>query len=44
MAEEKKTVELEVVQAGFANGVAKGFPLNDKEKEKMIEEATEAFG
>ena len=44
MAEEKKTFDLEVVQAGFANGVAKGFPLNDKEKEKMIEEATEAFG
>ena len=44
MAEEKKTFNLEVVQAGFANGVAKGFPLNDKEKEKMIEEATEAFG
>ena len=44
MAEEKKTFNLEVVQAGFANGVAKGFPLNDKEKEKMIEEATDAFG
>ena len=44
MAEEKKTFDLEVVQAGFANGVAKGFPLNDKEKEKMIEEATDAFG
>jgi len=44
MAEEKKIFNLEVVQAGFANGVAKGFPLNDKEKEKMIEEATEAFG
>ena len=32
------------VQEGFANGVAQGFPLNDQEKEKMITEATEAFG
>ena len=28
--------ELEVVQVGFANGVAEGFPLTDKQKEKMI--------
>ena len=40
MAEEKKTFDLEVVQAGFANGVAQGFPLSDQEKEKMIEDAT----
>tara|TARA_R110001592_G_scaffold352691_1_gene650797 strand:+ start:1570 stop:2259 length:690 start_codon:yes stop_codon:yes gene_type:complete len=44
MAEEKKTFNLEVVQQGFANGVAPGFPLKDKEKEKIIEEATVAFG
>ena len=24
--------ELEVVKVGFANGVAEGFPLNDKQK------------
>ena len=34
MAENKKTFDLECVQEGFANGVAPGFPLNDKEKEK----------
>ena len=26
--------DLEVVQEGFANGVAPGFPLSDKEKRK----------
>tara|TARA_R110000772_G_scaffold9044_1_gene29839 strand:+ start:1442 stop:2137 length:696 start_codon:yes stop_codon:yes gene_type:complete len=36
--------ELEVVQAGFANGVAKGFPLSLQEKSDMIEDATTAFG
>ena len=36
--------ELEVVQEGFANGVAKGFPLSDQDKQYMIEDATEAFG
>ena len=36
--------ELEVVQVGFANGVAEGFPLNDKEKLKMIEKAEKAYG
>ena len=44
MAEEKKTFDLEVVQEGFANGVAPGFPLNDKEKEKMIDKAEKAYG
>lgn len=29
--------DLEVVQEGFANGVAPGFPLDDKAKTKMIE-------
>jgi hypothetical protein len=33
--------ELEVVQEGFANGVAPGFPLTDLEKQHMIEDATE---
>ena len=36
--------ELEVVQRGFANGVAAGFPLSDQEKSDMIEDATYAFG
>ena len=36
--------ELEVVQEGFANGVAPGFPFSDDEKAKMIDEATDAFG
>tara|TARA_R110000803_G_scaffold5131_1_gene16973 strand:- start:259 stop:954 length:696 start_codon:yes stop_codon:yes gene_type:complete len=36
--------ELEVVKEGFANGVAEGFPLNDLQKQHMIEDATEAFG
>ena len=36
--------ELEVVQIGFANGVAEGFPLNDNQKQEMIEGATEAYG
>ena len=36
--------ELEVVQEGFANGVAEGFPLSLQEKSNMIEDATKAFG
>ena len=39
MAENKKQYDIEVVQEGFANGVAPGFPLSDKEKEKMINKA-----
>jgi len=35
---------LEVAPIGYANGVAPGFPLNDSEKEQMIDEATEAYG
>ena len=35
--------DLEVVQEGFANGVAPGFPLNDKEKQKMINKAAKAY-
>ena len=44
MAENKKTYNLECVQEGFANGVAPGFPLNDKQKEKMINKAEKAYG
>tara|TARA_S200002703_G_scaffold33322_1_gene28846 strand:+ start:1091 stop:1786 length:696 start_codon:yes stop_codon:yes gene_type:complete len=36
--------QLEVVQEGFANGVAPGFPLNKDQKQEMIDEATEAYG
>ena len=36
--------ELEVVKVGYANGVAEGFPLNDKEKLKMIDKAEKAYG
>jgi len=36
--------DLEVVQKGFANGVATNFPLNDKQKEEMIKKATKAYG
>ena len=36
--------ELEVVQTGFANGVAEGFPLPLYEKAAMIDEAEEAYG
>lgn len=35
---------LESVPIGYANGIAPGFPLTDGEKEKMIEEAAEAYG
>ena len=36
--------ELEVVKVGFANGVAEGFPLTDKQKDKMINQAEKAYG
>jgi len=36
--------ELELVKVGFANGVAPGFPLTEKEKESMIELAAEKYG
>ena len=36
--------ELELVKVGYANGVAPGFPLTEKEKDSMIEEAAEAYG
>ena len=44
MAENKKKYNIEVVQEGFANGVAPGFPLSDKQKEKMINKAEKAYG
>ena len=40
--EKDKTIEL--VKEGFANGVAPGGPVSDAEKQKMIEDATKAFG
>jgi GTP cyclohydrolase I len=40
----KQHTNLECVPVGYANGVAPGFPLTEKEKECMIEEATEAYG
>ena len=40
----KEHHELEVVTKGFANGVATNFPLNDKQKEKMIKKAAIAYG
>ena len=36
--------ELEVVKVGFANGIAEGFPLTDKQKDKMIDKAEKAYG
>jgi len=36
--------DLELVKIGYANGVAPGFPLTEKEKESMIELAAEKYG
>ena len=44
MAKVDKNMDLEVVKVGFANGVAEGFPLNDKQKNKMIDKAEKAYG
>ena len=44
MAKTDKNMDLEVVKVGFANGVAEGFPLNDKQKNKMINQAEKAYG
>lgn len=41
---ENKILDLECAPIGFANGVAAGFPLSDKEKEKMINKAEKAYG
>lgn len=40
----KQHTDLECVPVGYANGVAPGFPLTEKEKLAMIEEAAEAYG
>jgi GTP cyclohydrolase IA len=39
-----KDINLELVKAGYANGVAAGRPLTEKEKQSMIRDAEEAFG
>ena len=44
MAKKEIHKDLEVVKVGFANGVAEGFPLTDKEKNKMIDKAEKAYG
>ena len=36
--------DLELVKVGYANGVAPGYPLTEKDKWKMVEEASEAYG
>ena len=36
--------DLELVRVGYANGVAPGYPLSEKEKWAMVEEAAEAYG
>lgn len=36
--------DLELVKVGYANGVAPGFPLTEKEKSSMIEAAAEKYG
>jgi GTP cyclohydrolase I len=36
--------DLELVKVGYANGVAPGFPLTEKEKWSMVDEAAEAYG
>mgnify|MGYP000616224634 FL=1 len=36
--------DLELVKEGYANGVAPGFPLTEKEKWQMVDEAAEAYG
>ena len=40
----KQHENLESVPVGFANGVAPGFPLNDKQKQKMIKDAAKHYG
>ena len=40
----KNHEDIECVPEGFANGVAIGFPLNEDEKAKMVDEAEQAFG
>jgi GTP cyclohydrolase I len=40
----KDSINLELVKAGFANGVAKTRPLTESEKQMMIQTAAFAFG
>ena len=40
----KYHTDIECVQKGFANGVAADHPLNDEEKQAMIEEAALHYG
>jgi GTP cyclohydrolase I len=40
----KNYENIECVPAGYANGVAPGYPLTDKEKWSMIDEAADAYG
>jgi len=40
----KTHTDLECVPVGHANGVAPNFPLSDKEKKKMIDKASKAYG
>jgi GTP cyclohydrolase I len=40
----KNKHDIEISPIGHANGIAWGFPLSNDEKEKMIEEAAEAYG
>ena len=44
MARKKQHDNLEVVKMGYANGVAPGFPLTEKEQWSMVEDAAEAYG
>lgn len=36
-------MDIELVKRGYANGVSPNFPLNEKQKEKMIKKATKAY-
>jgi GTP cyclohydrolase I len=40
----KSHTDLECVQVGFANGIAPGFPLTEREKWDMVENAAYAYG
>lgn len=40
----KKHEDIECVPAGYANGVAQGYPLTQEDKNEMIEKAAEAYG
>jgi len=47
MVEDNKktfTLDLECVKTGYANGIAPGFPLTEREKWSMVELAADAYG